>query len=237
MNRHYSFLNSLAVAAAALAIHPMASAQFVGDVFFTEPSIVVPQGSIGYLQLALFTGNKPFGATRASVQYDASKLELVSVVPISNGTLTPKIDWHRDGNTLHLVAVNGQSKSNPFGTVTLAKIGLRPNASIGERIALSSAVQQAYASDRSALKKGSGFGAEISVGVPTASATSPTLHALDKHAPTLMVSPASDLGARAQRLRAPGNLVEIQTPNPRSGATETSRVVVPSNHEAARVKD
>lgn len=205
----------LAVLAAVAAFHGPAQAQFVGDVFFVEPSMVVPQGETGYLQLALFTGSKPFGAARASVLFDAAKLEIVSVEPVSIGSVTPKINWQNASGVLRLVIVNGQSLTAPFGSVTLARIGFRPLAVLGERVTLSSEVQQPYTADRAPLPAGSGFGAEITVGaVATPAATNARAQAASAIGRTSVkaVASQSELGLRAQRLRPVGHVVELYSP-------------------------
>jgi hypothetical protein len=195
-----------------------AQAQFVGDIFFVQPSVVIPRGSTGQLQLAMFTGTQAFGVAGAVLRFDPSKLEIVSVSGVASGPFTPRTGWSNANGVLRIVAVNGQSLQQPFGTVGMARIEVRPLANAGERITIRSEVQQAFGADRKALRAGTGFNAEVSVGAVAASpGVAGPLDVPDSPEQSVIQSAVaadpSELVQRASRLRPPGHVVELYAPS------------------------
>jgi hypothetical protein len=174
-----------------------AQAQFVGDVFFLTPSVAVAKGNVGDLDLALFAGDRPFGAARISVQFDPQRLEIVNVVPVQVGAVLPVLEWSSDSGVLKLVVVNGQSLAVPIGSVTLARISVRAIGEAGDQIEVSSAVTEAYAADRVAFPVGSGYSAEVSIGSVTSGSVA---QRMSKSAP---------LQGRALKMRPAGHAVTL----------------------------
>jgi hypothetical protein len=155
-------LKSVLIAALSL-VHGLASAQFVGDVFFVTPAVTIGQGSTGAMELAMFAGDAPFGAARAEVKYDASALEIVSVTPLENGGFTPSLEWKNSRGILKLVAVNGSSLSQPIGTIRLAKIEFRALASFGNRVQITTSINGALKTNRDPIRTGTGFNGEVTI--------------------------------------------------------------------------
>lgn len=186
--------------AAALCVASPASAQFVGDVFFAAPSIAVPAGESGDLDLAIFTGDKPFGAAIVTLAYDPAKVEIVSVTPGSNGGDNVRLESSVESGTIRIVALNGTSLQQPIGSVAIARVRVRPIGASGDRVVLRSAVSKALFADRSAMRAGTGFDGEIVIGQKSASATA-----------TVLAAEGSALAVRARRLRPAGSEVGVVT--------------------------
>jgi hypothetical protein len=105
-----------------------------------------------------------------------------------------------EAGTVRIVALNPASLQRPIGSVVVARIRVRPTGALGERIVIRSAVSKALYADRTAMRAGSGFDAEIIVGQQSTSATS-----------TLLAADNSPLADRARRLRPAGSEVGVIT--------------------------
>lgn len=202
MRKRLPMFRPLVVTAALLLGASGAQAQFAGDVFFVTPSIAVPQGGTGTLELALFSGDRVFGATRAQVRFDPAKLQLVSVDPATNASRTTTIRWKVSGGLIELLALNAESLTAPIGSVKLARLQFRALGAVGERTALTTSVSGAIDAQRAALRTGTGLGAEITVSASAERAT-PMAH----HEAALV---APDLEKRALAVRPPGHAVTLQ---------------------------
>lgn len=202
MRKRLSMLRPVAVTAALLFAAVGARAQFAGDLFFVTPSIAVPQGGTGALELALFSGDRVFGATRAQVRFDPAKLQLLSVEPATNASLKTTIRWKVSGGLIELLALNAESLSAPIGSVKLARLQFRVLGGVGERTALTTSVSGAIDAQRATLRTGTGLGGEITVSA-TAERATPMAH---QDAALI----ASDLERRALAVRPPGHAVTLQ---------------------------
>lgn len=195
-----------ALAGVTMLLPAKASAQFVGDVFFAEPSVVIAEGGTGQLQLALFAGDKVFGATRAALKFDATKMQIVDVQAPAVGGLTPALQWKVTGGELRLLVVNGESLQKPIGTVTLARITVKPLGSAGQQFTVTSEVSDALAADRTTFRVGTGFSAQVSVGVKSPSGTGGNPRAL------LMPGQDPALERMALTMRPAGHQVRLHAP-------------------------
>lgn len=178
-----------------------AQAQFVGDVYFLQPSIAIPSGQAGTLDLAIFTGDRPFGATLVTLTFDPAKVNVVSIAEGANGDDSLRLESLNDNGTLRIVALNTATLERPIGSVRIARLQVRVTGSPGERIAIRSAVSRALFADRSAMRAGTGFDAEIIVGQASVAASGPVM----------LVGNQSPLGDRARRLRPAGSEVRLVT--------------------------
>jgi hypothetical protein len=203
-----------------------AEAQFAGDLFFVTPSVVVTSGSTGTLELALFSGDRPFGATRAQVRFDPARLQVVSVEPATNAGLPTTLESRVSAGLIELVVLNGRSLSAPIGSVKLARLQFRANGPAGTRSALTTSVSGAIDSQRNALRLGTGLGAEVVV----AGSSAKTAPMSFKDAVAL----SSDLERRALEMRPPGHAVTLHVVLPDGRARET---VVQSVSASAAARD
>lgn len=178
-----------------------ASAQFVGDVYFIQPSIAVPSGNSGDLELAIFTGDKPFGATVVTLTFDPARVSIEGITEGINADDKLRLQWVIENGVVRIVAVNANSLQQPFGSVAIAKLRVRATGAPGERIVIRSAVSKALFADRSLVRAGTGFDAEIIIGQPQSAAAGPTI----------LLGNQSPLAERAKRLRPPGSEVRMIT--------------------------
>ncbi len=176
-----------------------AHAQFVGDVYFLQPSIAVPAGSTGDLDLAIFTGDKPFGATTVTLTFDPAKLSIDAITDGTNGDDSVELESLVENGTVRLVAINTASLQQPFGSVAIARLRVRPTGSVNERTIVRSAVSRALYADRTVIRPGTGFDAEITVGRAGATTSTQSASAASRSA----------LADRALRLRPPGGEVSL----------------------------
>lgn len=220
-------LKSLLVTALGLA-PAVASAQFVGDVFFITPAVTIGQGSTGAMELAIFAGDAPFGAARAQVNYDASALEVVSVTPLDNGGLTPSLEWKAKGGVLQLLAVNGGSLSQPIGTVRLAKIEFRALGTSGSQLSITTSIKGALKTNRDPIRAGTGLGGEVTIISPiqTKSLQQPLVREASA------TSMTSSLYERALAMRPAGHAVSLHVIEANGSVRET--VVRTASPGAAR---
>ncbi len=199
-----SLLVRAAVASATLFASVPAFAQFVGDVFFTAPSVSIARDGTGELVLAAFVGSTPFGAAQAEVRYDASKLELASVEPVPVGNVTPVLKSVAAAGVVKIVVANGQALDAPIGTVSLARLTFRPLGTVGERVPLTTKVVAALGANRTMLRAGTGYGGEVTI---AAAGATPK----DVGTPiAIQAGAGSELEQRALQLRPAGHQVTLQ---------------------------
>jgi hypothetical protein len=213
-DRKLKYKNMMTVLFAAMffLLGTSAYAQYQGDVFFKTPSVLISKDQVKDLDLTIYTGDKPFGAATAQIQFDPQKIEVVKVEPVASSDVLPVIEWKMTNGTVKIAAVNGASLTEPFGSVVLARISVRAVGNPGDQTSVSSAVNEAYGADKSAYRKGDGLSAEISIGTAVAA--------------TLSVEAVDDmLRARALKLRPAGGRVKLYLP---SGAGTFREVVVPT---------
>lgn len=219
----------VAIAAAlAFAGAPAVHAQFVGDMFFAQPSVAVAEGGTATLEADLFSGVNPLGAAHFDLLYDPSQLEVVGVAPggtkeLEDGVASAPAAPGRTG----IVALNGASVDHPFGTERLARITLRPLVPAGSIVFFQLAPRSLLRTDSTPFPAGRGFFGELVVvsGGPQARQAG----GATAGAPLTGDQVDADHRARALRLRRPGTVVDLVDPAPRGGRIEpvTTPVMVP----------
>ncbi len=213
------------VAALALAGAPAAHAQFVGDMFFAQPSVAVAEGGTATLEAELFSGAIPLGAAHFDLLYDPSQVEVVGVSAgstreIENGVASAPAAPGRTG----IVALNGASLDHPIGTESLARITLRPLVPAGSIVFFQLAPRSLLRTNSTSFPAGRGFFGELVV-----VSAGPQAQAKAGGAPPAGDPVDADHRARALRLRRPGTLVDLIDAEPRGGriVPVTKPVMVP----------
>ena len=150
-------------------------AQFAGDVFFKNPSIAAEAGGTAEFEVQAFTGSRPLGAAHLDFIYDPSLLEVVAVKAgdavefVDDGLMSKR---RSAAGLTSFVALNSVSLNNPFGTVSFAKITVRPLASAGQTIPVSLRVNGMLDTGSMAYASTSGFNGEVVVTSPVTSPSS-----------------------------------------------------------------
>jgi len=197
----------------------LAKAQFVGDIFFVVPAISIPKGGTGDLTIALFSGDKAFGATSSTITYDPNQLEIVSVDAVPSGIITPTLKWEASSGVIKLVVINGQSLAQPIGSVSLAKLNFRAIGATGVQAKVTSAVKSSFASDRTVLRVGTAYVAEVSIGtvMPSGSVT-PGVSTLSLSSSNIVASTTDPLlQSKALSMRPAGHRVKLLVPTGSNG--------------------
>lgn len=217
MNRSLSFL----IGSVLLLMPVAAGAQFQGDVFFAQPSLTVPEGGTATVEVQMFSGADVLGAAQVDVVFDPAS---VSVVGIGPGT-APELAGGLASATLQdrigIVALNGASLLQPFGTVSLARLQMRPLLPAGSRIPLNIEVHSLLRQDAASFPDTHGFAGEILVIAAGAKAS--------VSSGQLLASPLDGVVQRARAFRRPGlavDLFDFENSEGRVSAT-LKRVVVP----------
>lgn len=228
MKNHNTLWTLLLLGAALLLVAAPAHAQFVGDVFFADPSIAVPEGGTAVFEVQVFTGIQVLGAAHFDVVYDPAQLEVVSVDAGTTPELAPGHVSVTTPGRVAVVDLNGESLTRPFGTSSLARIEVRPLVSAGTRVPLSIQVRSLLRPDSvTPVSGGRGFSGEVVVVSALQSSTSSPLQV--RGAAKAGDGDRSDLEQRALELRRPGlavDLYELETKG--NGFTAVRhRVVVP----------
>lgn len=203
-----------------------AMAQFVGDVFFSNPSVLAPETGQVELELSTFAGNKPFGAMRAEIAFDSTKIQ---VVDVSSGAAGPLVRWESGPDTVKILAINGASLTGPIGTVVLARIKMKVLAQAGTQISITSLPVEGFYTDSAAIRKGIGYSAQISVG---AAAATPLSH--DRRSSTVVAESGSTVEKVARSLRPAGHELHMYVPR---GAGTFSGVNVKTAVDHGAVKE
>ena len=191
----------------------LVQAQFPGDAFFSQPSIVIPEGGQGTLQLQAFVGSDTFGAIHVTLLYDPSQLEIVSVQPgtssvVQNGFTFTRVD--AGISRINIIALNSQSLTRPIGTVSLALLEVRPLAAAGSVINIRNVLRQTLRQDSSAFFVPRGFAAEIVVTDPgTTVARSARIVKASRPVTVVTETSDADLYSRATALRPVGSTLDL----------------------------
>jgi hypothetical protein len=189
-------------AVALLAMPAIARAQFQGDVFFAAPSVSAPEGGIAMLEVLLFSGADVVGATQVDVIFDPAQAEIVAVQPGATDELANGIASAGTRGRLSIVDLNGSSLTQPFGTVSLAKLQVRPKVSAGSTVTLNLQVRSLLRPDTTPFASAQGFSGEILV-VSAGSKEAPLA------SPALRSNPDPGSARRALAFRRPGLAVEL----------------------------
>lgn len=157
--------HSLVLAVLCAATVP-ARAQFPGDVLFTEPQVVVEEGATAELEVVVFTGAQPFGAATLAFDFDPAALAVESVRTGNASELAERFAYGArsdEPTTLRFGTVNNRSLARPFGTVSLARIRVRPLVGAGKSTEVALRVLALHETSGVAFAQPRGFGARISV--------------------------------------------------------------------------
>jgi hypothetical protein len=141
-----------------------AHAQFPGDLFFKVPSVVVESGVSGSLDVEIFTGDRPFGATHFELSYDRSLIQIEDIVADSD-EFDNKLSWTDLGGNVGAISVNSSSYTEPFGSVSLATIYFKALGQSGTT-SLSINVIDSIDTDHQSYSSNIGYSAEINISSP-----------------------------------------------------------------------
>jgi len=220
----------LLVGAVLMLVPVSAEAQFRGDVFFAQPSVSVPAGGVAVLEVQLFSGADVVGATHIDVVFDSTRAEVVAVEPGTTPELADGLSSAISPGRAGIVTLNGKSLLQPVGTVSLAKVRVRPLVAAGNRVTLNIQVRSLLRQDNAAFPSSQGFSGEILV----ASAASGS--ALKSGAAALSsVRAEEDAAGRARAFRRPGLAVDLLDFEVRDGgiSVKPQQVVVPDSEAPA----
>lgn len=203
--RSHSFTTLLLAAGLSVLAAP-AVAQYAGDLFFPVPSVQVPGGQTTQVEIQLFAGQSVFGATQFEFTYDPSQLEVEKVEAGSSKVIQNSFSYKQQPGKVSFVVLNGKSDKAPIGTVSLARLTLKPLASSGTVIDANLHVDHSLKQDESDFDSANGYGLELVVtnGTTTTSRYSTNnarAHAIADNSPALQ--------RRAQRLRPDGSRVNL----------------------------
>lgn len=217
---------SFAIALGLTTLTAPSTAQFPGDAFFVEPSIVVPEGGEGELRLAVFAGSDPLGAAHVELTWDPLLLDVIASPSEAEAFAQSTAIEVEDGR-LVIVAANAVSLTEPTASSDVATVIVRPLGQPGDRALLQSRVLGALTTSASAFGSAQGFAAEVIVGTADGGA------ALGRQAEAapLRVVRADDLNLthRAAALRPEGVAVVMYVRN--SDGTHSRVLVSPTSLE------
>ncbi len=185
-----------------LALPSMASAQFQGDVFFAQPSVSAPEGGTATLEVLMFSGADVVGATDVDVVYDPTQADIVVAQPGTTAELAGSFASVASSGRLSTVNLNGSSLSQPFGTVSLSKLQVRPKVPAGSTVTLNLQVRSVLRQDTTSFPSTQGFSGEILV-------TSAGSQAASLENPGVNRNPNPELARRALAFRRPGLVVDL----------------------------
>ena len=203
----------------------LAQAQFRGDVFFAKPSVSVPAGDVAVLEVQMFSGADVVGATHINIIFDPARAEIVAVEP---GTTSELVDGLASAilpGRIGIVTLNGKSLLQPFGTVSLANVRVKPLVAAGQRVSFSIQVRSLLRQNNTAFPSFQGFSGEILV---VSAATSPSLSSTSGAS---SIRDEKDGVERARAFRRPGLAVDLLDFETRGGkiSVKARQVVVPNS--------
>jgi hypothetical protein len=149
-----------------LLICRLSYAQFKGDVYFQPISVTAEVGATVELPIVAFTGSTPLGATHIEVEFDPSKAEVLSVLPgktvgKDKKTIETFVTYKSIPGKTSLIALNKTSLSNPFGTVEVARLQVKPLLSSGELVYFNINVIKLLNTKSETFDKDAGFSGDI----------------------------------------------------------------------------
>lgn len=195
----------LLLAGAVLLLSPVAaSAQFRGDVFFAQPSVSVPAGSVAVLEVQMFSGADVVGATHINIVFDSTKVEVVAVEPGTTVELADGLASAVSPGRAGIVTLNGKSLLQPLGTVSLAKVRVKPLVAAGNKVTLTIQVRSLLRQDNTPFPSSQGFSGEILV---VSAATAPLKS--DSGMSSMFFQAEEDAIKRARAFRRPGIAVDL----------------------------
>ena len=214
------------LAGAVLLLMPLSGqAQFRGDVFFAEPSVSAPAGGIAVLEVQMFSGADVVGATHINIVFDSTRAEVVAVEPGTTSELVDGLASHISPGKAGIVTLNGKSLLQPFGTVSLAKVHIKPLVAAGDRVTLTIQVSSLLRQNSTPFPSFRGFSGEILV---VSAATGPNQNSA---ASAASIKTEENATERARAFRRPGVSVNLLDFEIRGGeiSAKTRQVIVPDS--------
>lgn len=139
-----------------------AMAQFAGDVFFAEPSVAAASGASVTLEIQVFTGATVAAGFHFDVEYNPDELTIEKIEPGSADEFQNVLSSFRSTGKLTIVTLNDQSLTEPFGTVSIAKVTVKVKAAAGATVLLDIKAK-AFVNENSETMTTNGFSASIAV--------------------------------------------------------------------------
>jgi len=208
-----------------------ARAQFRGDVFFAQPSVSVPAGGAVVMEVQMFSGADVVGATQINIVFDAAKAEVVAVEPGTTSELADGLASAVSPGRVGIVTLNGKSLIQPLGTVSLAKVRVKPLVPAGNKITLTIQVRSLLRQDSTPFPSSQGFSGEILV---VSAATSSSLKS-DSGMSSMVFQTEADAIKRAHAFRRPGIAVDLLDFESLGGviSVKARQVIVPDSEVPA----
>lgn len=210
MKAHFSFMIALAIAFAS----NTALAQFKGDVYFAAPTVAVAANDQTSLEIRAFTGASVLGAIHFEFEFKSDELEIISVEPGTAVELSPAFRYAMFADRIGMVALNSESVAQPFGTISLARLTVRPRVVAGQTISVRVSPRDAIDANSQRITT-RGFGASIAVISPPAlSGTGSTSKSKPATSPLPTVSLSTLLDAQTigGKIARPGHARKIIMP-------------------------
>jgi len=207
MNK-FKYITSVVVTSISLMVAPVAKAQFVGDVFSSEPSVIASTGDIASVSFEAFVGDAPFGASQITLTYDPTLIKY-SAVQLDNrfDTLGGNYVQEQEGE-IKIILANTESLTTPRGTVDLFQVNFEVLAASGT-VPVSITNNGLLLADSTDIT-GRGFGAEI---VLSGSIPVPVFKTSDSSKKPLIITEQSPLFDRVSKLARRGHPVTIKRPD------------------------
>jgi len=194
----------LLAGAVLLLLPASARAQFQGDVFFASPSVSVTAGGVAVLEVQMFSGADVVGATHLDVVFDPAQAEVVAVEPGATSELADGLASSNSPGRTGIVTLNGVSLLQPLGTVSLAKVRVKPLVAAGNRVTVRIQVRSLLRQNSTPFPSWQGFSGEILV-----VSAGPNSTLSSDSAASSPIRADADAAERARAFRRPGLAVEL----------------------------
>jgi len=219
-----------------LLLAPVSSrAQFRGDVFFAQPSVSVPAGGAVVMEVQMFSGADVVGATQINIVFDSAKVQVVAVEPGTTSEFANGLASAVSPGQAGIVTLNGKSLVQPFGTVSLAKIRVKPLVAAGNKVTLNIQVRSLLHQDNTPFPSSQGFSGEILV---VSAATASALKT-DPGMSSISFQTEEDAIKRARAFRRPGIAVDLLDFESRGGVISVKgrQVIAPDSEAPAEIPE
>jgi hypothetical protein len=141
-------------------------AQYAGDVFFRDPSVAARQGEQATLEIQTFTGAQVLGGAHFILRFDPGQLSVEEVRPGASPQFQDALVSRPVAGGVGVVTLNGTSLSQPFGTVGLVDVVVRPLAPPGTEVEVSIEVVSLVDGESGSFPQQAGLSATILVTPP-----------------------------------------------------------------------
>ena len=185
-----------------------AHAQFPGDVFVDQPSIIAQPGDTVQVKVQGFSGGIPFGASGAEISFDPALLEIVSIDREEDTGLVEPDALLQEPGRAWVAVVNGQQLDGPVGTVELSTLTFRVSDTASGFVPVTVTHRGYVSTDGTPLPFSRGFGASIFVQPPQSQLQASSSRRASSE-PLDQTVGDSVLQARAAELRRPGFPVDV----------------------------